>query len=98
MTSSDLLFQRAILASLLTLALLGAAYFRFVGPRAWAAVFRFKPIVVATAIAAPIVFNLPLVAKALCWVVGFGGLLFYLFAFAFLRGIKSRFKAGRRIT
>ena len=98
MTSSDLLFQRAILASLLVLAVLGAAYFRFFGPRAWAAVLRIQPIVIAAAVAAPIVFDLPLVAKALCWLVGFGGVLFYLLAFVFFRFVKARLRAKRKPT
>jgi hypothetical protein len=63
MTPSDILFQRAILASLLLFAVLGTAYFRLAGPRTFSAAVRFLPMVGAAFVAAPIVFSLPVVAK-----------------------------------
>ena len=92
MTPSDILFQRAILASLLVFTLAGAIYFRFGGSRALAAVGRFLPMIGAACVAAPIVFELALVAKVLLYILGGGALFVCVHALILTRRMKAHFR------
>ena len=96
MTPSDILFQRAILVSLLVFAVIGTAYFRLAGPRTFAAVVRFLPITGAALVAAPIVFDLPLIAEALLWVMGGGSLLVCLLALILTRRLQASFRGKQK--
>ena len=96
MTPSDVLFQRAILASLLVFALVGTAYFRLVRPQAWIVAIRFLPITGAAFAAAPFVVDMPLVAKALLWVTGFGSLLLCAVAMILTRRVMAFLRRSKR--
>ena len=96
MTPSDILFQRAILASLLVFAVLGTAYFRLAGPRTFSAVVRLLPITGAALVAASIIFDLPLVAKALFGVLGGGSLLVCLLALILTRRFRSSLRGKQK--
>jgi hypothetical protein len=70
MTSSEVAFSRAIIASVVAFCVLAVAYFRLYGQRARVAVARhlgiLLPCVGAASVGASIAFELPLVAKVLC--------------------------------
>ena len=93
---SDILFQRAVLASLLLFAVVASAYFRLAGPRTFSVAVRFLPIAGAAFVAVPIVFNLPLVAKTLCGVLGGGSLFVCLLALILVRRFRSSIKAKQQ--
>jgi len=95
MTLSDVLFQRAILASLVLFVVLATVYFRLSGRRTVSVAVRFLPMIGTAFLAGPIVFNLPLVAKALFGVLGGGSLFVCLLALILVRRFRSHFRENR---
>jgi len=96
MTSSNILFERAVIASLLAFALLGTAYFRLVGQRTWIAAIRFAPFVGLASVGVPIAFEVPLVAKVLFWLLGSATIVVCLLAVVASRSLRSAMKGKTR--
>ena len=97
MTPSEVAFSRAIIGSVVAFAVLSVAYFRLYGQRARVAVARhlgiFLPSVGVASVGALIAFQLPLVAKVLCWFLATSIFLMYLFGTIVARRARASFKA-----
>jgi len=97
MTPSEVAFSRAIIGSVVAFGVLAVAYFRMYGQRARVAVARhlgiLLPSVGVASVGASIAFELPLVAKVLCWVLAASIFLMYLFGMIVARRARASFKA-----
>ena len=97
MTPSDVAFSRAIIASVVVFAVVALACFRPFGQRVMIALVRRLPVLLPTvgvaSVGASLVFDLPLVAKVLLWLLGASSVFVCMLALIAIRSMRSVSKA-----